>query len=83
MKTYIILATALSALFGLFPVYIAKTTDHGDELCEPAAYYSAERLCVLLWDRTVIFFGLYFAIAAVFFILIGAIWRIAGWSRRS
>ena len=35
MKIYAIIATVLSILFGLLPAYIAKTTDHGDELCDP------------------------------------------------
>ena len=34
MKIYAIIATVLSILFGLLPAYIAKTTDHGDELCD-------------------------------------------------
>ena len=50
MKVYTVIATILSTLFSLFPIYIAKTTDHGDELCDPDLFYSGERVCVLLWD---------------------------------
>ncbi|WP_294926470.1 hypothetical protein [uncultured Paracoccus sp.] len=67
MKIYAFIATALSILFGFLPIYIAKTTYQGDELCDPDLYYSAESVCVLLWDRSLLFFSLYFAIAAVFF----------------
>ena len=79
MKIYAIIATVLSILFGLLPAYIAKTTDHGDELCDPDLYYAAERTCALLWDRTLLFFVLYFAIAAAFFIALALFWKLLMW----
>ena len=35
MKVYAAVAVILSVLLGLLPAYIAKTTDLGDELCDP------------------------------------------------
>lgn len=79
MKFYAIIATVLSALFGFLPIYIAKFTDQGDELCDPDLYYSAERICVLIWDQSVIFFSLYFAIAVAFFIALFLFWKLLMW----
>lgn len=79
MKVYTVIATILSTLFSLFPIYIAKTTDHGDELCDPDLFYSGERVCVLLWDRTLLIFSLYFATAAVFFIALALFWKLLMW----
>lgn len=79
MKIYVIIATALSVLFGFLPIYIAKFTHQGDELCDPDLYYSAERVCVLMWDRSLIFFSLYFAIAVAFFIAMFLFWNLLMW----
>lgn len=79
MKIYAITAILLSALFGLIPIYIGKTTDQGDELCDPELYYSGERLCVLLWDRALIFFAAYFALAVAFFIALFLLWKLFTW----
>ncbi|MDO5641325.1 MAG: hypothetical protein Q4G26_02900 [Paracoccus sp. (in: a-proteobacteria)] len=78
MKIYAIIAMVLSALFGLLPIFIGMSTDQGDEICDPEFYYSSERVCVLLWDRALIFFGLYFAVAAVFFIFLLLWWQTIG-----
>lgn len=56
MRLYIIVASVLSGLFGLLPLYMAKYTNQGDELCAPELFYSGDRVCILLWDRSVIFF---------------------------
>ena len=83
MKIYAIIATILSTLFSLLPIYIAKTTDHGDELCDPELFYSGERVCALLWDRTLLFFALYFAVATIFFIALFLYWKLIMWALKT
>lgn len=73
MKIYVAFAAVLSVLIGLLPVLIAKTTDQGDELCDPDLFYAATRQCALLWDRALLAFGLYFAMSAAFFITLALI----------
>ena len=77
MKVYAAVAVILSVLLGLLPAYIAKTTDLGDELCDPVFYYASGRTCILLWDRTLIFFVMYFSISMLFFIILALIWRFS------
>ena len=75
MKIYVIIAIVISTFFGLLPIYIGTRFDQA-ELCDPELLYSAGRTCVPLWDRALIFFAAYFAVAATFFIALALFWKL-------
>jgi len=76
MRLYFFIATVLSALFGMLPIYIAVTTDAGDEICDPELYYSADRKCSLLWDQALVYFAIYFGLSAFVFLAFFMIWKL-------
>lgn len=76
MKIYAAIVVILSAAFGLVPILFAKFTDQGDELCDPAYYYAPEPTCILVWDRALLAFALYFALAMLFFIVLWLVFRV-------
>lgn len=73
------IAVVISTLFGLVPIAFAMLTDQGDELCDPDFYYSAEPTCVLLWNRALMAFGLYFGFAVLLFIALAVAWLVWSW----
>ncbi len=81
MKIYAAIVVILCAAFGMVPILFAKFTDQGDELCDPGRYYASEPTCILLWDRALLAFALYFALAMLFFIVFWLVFRFLQGSR--
>lgn len=78
MKAYVIIATALSALFGAMPLYLAKISGMDGEACDTEIWYEAGE-CVIKLGRGLFTFGLYFGIAIVFFIALAVAWLVWSW----
>lgn len=76
MNICALFALVISTIFGASHLLIAKTTDQGDELCDPDLFYASTRYCVLLWDRALMAFGVFFVIAAAAFVALALIWMV-------
>lgn len=66
MRFYVIIATILSTLFGIMPLYLGKISGIDAEACDTNTWYETGE-CVIFLDRGLLIFAYYFAIAAVFF----------------
>jgi len=76
MKLFVPIALIVSIVVGMLPIFIAKTTDQGDEICDPEKFYAPVRECVVLWDRAFIYFIVYFLISVIFFCVVYLLLRL-------
>lgn len=73
MRLFLFISFFCSVFIGFLPILLANYTDHGDEICDPEKYYAPVRDCVILLDRAVLAFGLYFCTSVLFFACVGGI----------
>ncbi|MDO5641324.1 MAG: hypothetical protein Q4G26_02895 [Paracoccus sp. (in: a-proteobacteria)] len=66
MKIYIIIATILSTLFGIMPLYLGKISGMDAAACDTDTWFETGE-CVIFPGRGLLLFSYYFLIAAVFF----------------
>ena len=78
MKIYVILATILSVLFGVMPLYMAKISGIDGDACDAEIWHQGGG-CVIHTGQGLFTFSLYFAIAVAFFIALFLFWKLLMW----